>query len=381
MIVAVAVLVAVAVAVAVARPWEQSPPTMASAQRPKEIRSVSVDLGIVIDPDTDWKALDAHLDDAGANAVDLSAGRVEFTGFDWDAHPEAAAEPGTDHLARAARALREDADGRQRQIGLIVDAYVPRWIERDPSVAGTSVDGHASTHSASASQLARGVVGDRLVEYVTELGERYAPSQIAITELFLDVYSFGEEDLALYREMTGHQDWPRTSDGQIDQQAPLLGSWRSEVVADLLGRMRTALDQVRGGQGTRIALAMDVRVNWDDPAPGDPLSGHGYEALLGAADRLVVWAYLFTVRSPAEIERLTSTLATAGYDMSQLEISVGLWAPGHVDPTDRISTQTLVEAVQDAQTNGITDVNVTPLSLMTDEDWTALGALWRHVTG
>lgn len=381
MIVAVAVLAVVAVAVALARPWEELPPTMASPERPRDVRSLSVDLGIVVDPDTDWKALDARLDQVGANAVDLSAGRVEFTGFDWDAHPEAAAEPGTDHIARAARALREDADGRQRQIGLIVDAYVPRWIAQDPSIAGTSADGQKAPYTASATQLARGVVGDRLVQYVTELGERYAPSQIAVTELFLDVYTFGDEDLELFREMTGEQDWPRTADGELDLQAPVLGSWRSDVVAGLLARMRTALDGVRDGRGTRIALAMDVRVAWDDPGPGDPLSGHGYATLLTAADRLIVWAYLFGERSPEEIERLTAALAAAGYDMSSLEVSVGLWAPGHVDPTDRISTQTLVEAVQAARTHGITDVNVTPLSLVTDEDWAALARVWDAESG
>ena len=97
------------------------------------------------------------------------------------------------------------------------------------------------------------------------------------------------------------------------------------------------------------------------------LSGHDYAILLAAADRLVVWAYLFGGAAPAEIERVTADLAAAGYDMSRLDDLRGAVGAGaHVDPTGRISTQTLVEAVEAAQTHGITDVNVTPLSLMSD---------------
>lgn len=377
MIVASVVAATVAAAVVVARPWEDVPPPLTSPERPERVRSISVDLDVLVDPETDWQALDARLDAAGVNAVDLSAGRVEFTGFDWAAHPEAAAEPGTDHLARAARALGTDADGNQREIGLIVDAFVPRWIADDPSVAGVTTDGTASEYVASATQVARGAVGDRLVELVADLGERYAPSQIALTELFVGYYAYGDDDLALFREMTGAQDWPRREDGAIDADAPVLGSWRSDVAAGLLSRMRSALDDVRDGEGARIALAMDVQVNWDDPARGDSGNGQEYQAMLGAADRIVVWAYLYDTRPPAEIERVTAALAEAGYDMSRVEVSVGLWAPGNLDPPGRIPTQTLVEAVRAAETHGITDVNVTPLSLVTDEDWPALAAVWN----
>lgn len=377
MIVASVVAATVAAAVVVARPWEDVPPPLTSPERPERVRSISVDLGLVVDPETDWGALDARLEETGVNGVELSAGRVEFTGFDWAAHPDAAAEPGADHLARASRALRTDADGNQRQIGLIVDAYVPNWIAQDPSIAGRSAEGEQAIYTASATQLARGEVGDRLVEYVVALGERYAPSQIAVTELFLDIYSFGDDDLALFREMTGQEDWPRTADGQLDLQAAVLGSWRSEVLADLLGRMRAALDEVRDGAGAAIDLAMDVRIGWDSLATGDAVSGHEYATLLRSADRLVVWTYLFDQRAPGEIEGLTAALAAAGYDMSRFEMSVGLWAPGVVYEAQRIPTQTLVEAVRAAETHGITDVNVTPLSLVTDEDWPALAAVWN----
>ncbi|MFE6969979.1 hypothetical protein [Isoptericola sp. NPDC057653] len=371
-------MAAVTAAVLVARPWEDVPPVMRPEVAPEDARSVSVDFGIVTDPGTDWAAVDQHLDAVGANGVDLNAGRVEFTAFDWPAHPDAAAEPGADHLARAARALHENADGSTRQVGLVVDAYVPEWIAADPSVAGVSAHGRRSPYQASATQLATGEVGDRLVEYVAALGERYDPSQIAVTELFLYRYSFGADDLALYQEMTGADDWPRTADGEIDEDSPAIGRWRSEVIAGLLTRMRTALDGVRGGEGAEIALAMDVRVDWDDPAAGAPASGHDYRILLGAADRLVVWAYVGPGdRTPAQVEGLTGALEDEGFDMSRFTMSVGLWAgSADADPPQSITPRLMTRTIEAAGTHGVTAVNVTPLSHLSDAHWAALAKVW-----
>ena len=374
------VVAALVVSVVIAAPWRDVPPDLALEDLPEELRSVSVDFGIVTDPGTDWAAIDARLDEAGVTAVDLNAGRVEFTAFDWPAHPDVAAEPGADHLARASRALRERADGSARAVGLIVDAYVPAWISENPSLAGRSAQGVRSQYLPSAHQLARGEVGDRLVQYVAALGERYDPSQIAVTELFLSGFHFGEEDLALFQEMTGAVDWPRDADGTIAESDPALGAWTSQVIADLLARMRAALDDVRDGAGARIALAVDVRVNWTDPALGDPSSGQDYTVLLEAADRLVLWAYLYAQRPPAEIEQMTAALEDAGFDMSRFTVSVGLWS-GRATAEDggseeSIPAETLQEAVGLAATNGITSVNVSPLSLMTDEDWQALATVW-----
>ncbi|MEN5072866.1 hypothetical protein ABE437_03535 [Isoptericola cucumis] len=361
-----------------ARPWEQVPPTMRPAQAPEQERSVSVDMDVVTDPATDWSAIAGHLDQVDATALDLSAGRVEFTAFDWTAHPDAAAEPGTDHLARAARALHRSADGTPRQVGLIVDAYVPEWIAAEPELAGVAADGHRARYQASATALASGPVGDRLVEYVAALGERYDPARVSVSELFLNRYTFGADDLALFREMTGAQDWPRDAAGRIDEQSPQIRAWRSDVVAGVLARMRDALDETRDGQGAQIELAMDVRVDWEDPAAGAPASGHDYPTLLRAADRLTVWAYVGSRdRTPQDVERLTRGLQDAGYDMGRFTVSVGQWAgSADADPPRAISPQVLAEAVDAATGNGVEDVNVTPLSHLSDAHWEALASVW-----
>ncbi len=339
---------------------------------------MSVDLDLVTDPATDWSAVAGHLDQVDATAVDLSAGRVEFTAFDWAAHPDDAAEPGADHLARAARALHESADGTPRRVGLIVDAYVPEWIAAEPQLAGVAADGGRSPYQASATALATGPVGDRLVAYVAALGERYDPARVSVSELFLDRYTFGEDDLALFREMTGARDWPRDADGQIDEQAPEVGAWRSDVVAGVLTRMRDALDATRDGQGAQIELAIDVRVDWDEPAAGVPSSGHDYRTLLRAADRLTVWAYVGAPdRTPRDVERLTRGLHDAGYDMRRFTVSVGLWAgSADADPPRTISPERLAGAVDAATGNGVEDVNVTPLSLLSDAHREALASVW-----
>lgn len=360
------------------------PSDLRPSQAPEQLRSLSIDFGMVVDPKTDWAAVRRHLDQVGATAVALNAGRVEFTAFDWPAHPEVAAEPGTDHLAVAARQLRVGADGTQREVSLIVDAFIPEWIKSDPSVGGIGVEGKRGPYTASASQLYSGEVGDRLVAYVAALGERYDPSAIEITELFLSFYTYGPDDLALYRQLTGAADWPRSPDGSINQLDPSIGIWRSQVLAHLLGRMRTALDGVRNGQGRDIKLVMDVRVDWTNPAAGRPFSGQDYAILLESADLLQVWAYLGSttakgsVRAPSEITRLTGALNGAGLDMSRFIMSVGLWtgAPG-AEPPGRLGPALLGEAVTAATSNGISAVNVTPYSLMSNAHWTALARVWN----
>lgn len=353
-------------------------PTLRASPRPSTIHSVSVDFGIVTDPSTDWSAVNARLDQVRANTVDLAAGRVEFTAFDWPAYPDAAAESGTDHLATAAGQLNRQADGGLRQVNLIMDAYIPEWIKQDPSIAGVDARGVRATYTASAAQLDHGEVGDRLIAYAVALGERYDPAQVQVTELFLDRYTFGADDLELFRSMTGASDWPRTGDGEIDTEAAVIGTWRSEVLAGLMGRMRDALDQVRDGAGRDIGLVLDVRVDWDDPGASRPLSGHDYTILLQQRISLQLWVYIGRAqRRAAEVEDLTAGLRDAGFDMSRFIVSAGLWRGDiTLDEPDRISAAELAVVAAGAGTNGITAVNVTPYSLMSDDLWTALSRVW-----
>lgn len=331
----------------------------------------------VANPDTDWRRVERNLNTAGANTVYLSAGRVEFTPFDWPAHPAAAAEPGRDYLGAAIQALRRDGTGRQRTINIVVDTLVPVWIKRDPSIAGVDASGKRSEYYASASALYGGPVGDRIVEYVGEIARRYRPNEISLTELMLDGGTFGSTDLRLFRRMTGRRDWPRTASGQIDETDRAIGMWRARVLAHLVSRVRSEAHRVDRGTGRRILVGIDAEVNWDTPAAGRPDVGDDYDILAHAADRIILWAYIgVDGKRPRDISRLTQALnRDLPTEAARFTVSIGLWGPDD-STTHVVSPVTLAAAVQNAETNGITSVNVTPMSLMTPAHWRALREVW-----
>jgi hypothetical protein len=335
--------------------------------------SVSLGLEDVANPDTDWSAVAHNLDAAGANMIDLSAGRVEFTAFDWPAHPDDAAEPGRDHLSDAIKALRRDAGGRERAIDITVDTLVPAWIKRDPSVAGVDASGRRAKYTPSASALYDGAVGHRIVDYVGAIARRYKPDQISLTELMFDDETFGADDLRLFRLMTGRPDWPRTASGAIAEGDPSIATWRSRVLAHVLSRARTAAHRY----SPQTLIAIDVRVNWDHPGAGRPESGDDYNILASAADRIVVWAYIGTEsKEPSDILRLTRALDTQFHIAnSRFTVSIGLWGPND-STVSVVSPAQMAAAVQAGQTNTITSVGVTPMSLMTSAHWQALRAVW-----
>jgi hypothetical protein len=339
--------------------------------------SVSIGFEDVANPDTDWSEVDRNLNAAGVNTIYLSAGRVEFTAFDWPAHPEAAAEPGRDYLRPAIQALTRDANGQIRTIDIVVDTLVPAWIMHDPWIAGVDASGKRSESYASASALYDGPVGDRIIEYVGEIARRYKPNEISLTELTFGGGTFGDDDLRLFRRMTGRRDWPRAASGHIDESDPSIGIWRSHVLAHLLSRARAEVRRVERSTGRRTLLAIDAKVNWDDPGAGRRDVGDDYNILAEAADRIILWAYIGADgKGPKDICRLTLALnKDFPIETSRFTVSVGLWGPN--DSTVHVvSSHTMAAAVRAAETNGITSVNVTPMSLMTPAHWQALGKVW-----
>lgn len=358
-------------------------PSMRAAQPPAVEHAVRIDFGEVTDPHTDWTQVADEIDATGATTVDLDAGRVEFTAFDWSGHTDAAAEPGTDHLAVAAQAVHAGPDGRQRDVNLVVDALVPRWIAADPSIAGVDAEGQRSAYVPSAASLHDGAVGDRLVAFVRDLGARYDPHQISISELMFRGYTFGAADLALFRRMTGARDWPRRASGAIDTASPLVRTWRAQVIADLLGRMRAALDEAQPDPAHRVRLALDVRVDWDAPAHGRTEDGGDYRILLQGADHLVLWAYAGTSdEHAAAVRRLTAGLARSGLDLSRLTVSIGAWEGDETaQPQRAVPAAELADEVRAAQTHGISSVGVVPLRLLDKARLTALGEVWGAGAG
>jgi hypothetical protein len=350
--------------------------TVAAAAPSTLTHSVSLgfeDVVVETDPAATWATLRSRLDASHVNMVQLAAGRIEWTAFNWSAYPEAAADPGTDHLAAAIRALTPRADGARRQVTLTIDALVPAMIAANPQLAGRAADGRRSTSLPSATALHDGIVGDRLVAFARELALRYRPQQIAITELVFGDETFGADDLALYRRMTGAKDWPHTDNGAIATDAAAIGRWRSAVIYDLLARIRRALDQVTPQVGHRVWLAQDVRVNWAHPSAGRPESGADYRILNQSADQLVLWAYFGTQgRSTADVGRLVAALGSGRFT-----VSIGMWSG--TDETAVLTTSQLAGALVAARSAHA--LNVTPQSLLSADDWRAIASAWTSWPG
>ncbi|MET1064295.1 MAG: hypothetical protein ABWX85_04935 [Arthrobacter sp.] len=340
------------------------PPDGPEAQAPPATeRTVGVGYETVVDAAHTLPALATRLDEVDANSVTISVGRLDWTAFRWDAHPELEAVPGRDHVAEAIKALGTSSDGRNRRITLTIDLLIPGWISTDPGLAGINFDGTRSTDFASVSALTAGPVGERLVEFVAEVTQRYRPDAVALTELMFDNNTYGGDDRESYMLASGSTDWPRLANGDIDVDHPGIASWRSEALASLVSKATAA------AHSNGATLDMDVRAPWHDPSGDRPESGHDYRLLASAADRLVVWNYFgLNDKEPRYSEELARAMARRS---DGFVISVGMWA------TDgSISAADLATGLEAAVAGGASAVAVTPSSMLDDDAWRALARAW-----
>lgn len=276
------------------------------------------------------------------DAIGITVGRTDWTAFPWTGHEQAwspwVAQTGRDYVAEAIAA----AAGRP--VTLIVDVMVERWIARDAGIAGVDARGERSTEFASVASLG-GVVGDAIVDLVAAAAD-YG-HDVAVTEGFLDRWTFGPDDLDAYQRWGGGGAWPRLESGDIDEGHPSIGAWRCDAITGLVRRCA----EVAHARGVR--LLVEVRAQWSGPTKRD---GQDYEALLGVADALVVWGYFALAgRAPEDLETLPVPPGST--------LSIGLW---NVTPTE------LRRAVESAGRSGAASVAVVPLSLMTPEHWSLL---------
>lgn len=316
------------------------------------------------------RELARQLDAAGINEVGIAAGRVDWTLFPWREREDAwSAEvsdgDGADLLAEAIDALRPAADGSQRELTIVVDVLAPRTIADRPELAGVSIDGTSSEEFPGLAALTRGAVADEIITLVGEIAARYAPSAISLTELFLDDTTYGDEDLRDFQRVTGERDWPRTG-GSIDAEDERIVRWRCEAIAELVAHAREAA-AAHGAE-----LWMEVRAPREKASADRRDSGHDYELLTGAADRLVMWDY-FGIAEDGGPGTRSLARALSQRDDGRGVLSVGLWD----DARDAITPAQLRSAVEDAARGGSQAVWVTPVSLMSQEHWRALADAWQ----
>ena len=302
----------------------------------------------------------ARLDLVKATALSITIGRPDWVCFPWEGHERAYAEglePGRDYVAETIAAI-----GGGRRITAVIDVMAQRWIEQwDASVAGIAADGTASTEFASLTALTDGPVGAAILDLVTEACMRWSPAAIGLTELFFDGFTFGPDDRASYLRFAAAEDWPRTYAKTIDETHPSIGAWRSDAVTRFVARVAERAAQ------HGATLDVEVRAQWDGPTNA---VGQDYAALLGVADRLIVWAYFALARKePAAVEGLVRSL---GDDLARYVISIGMWSPSGV-----LTTAQLRRGVEASLRGGAVASTVVPASLIDQSHWRELRVLWN----
>jgi hypothetical protein len=326
-----------------------------------DLRVVSVGFEDVADADAELERIAAELDRAGANAVAITAGRIDWTTFPWpgreDRWSAQVRESGRDAIA---------ALGAGRHVSAVVDTFAPRLLEALPELAAHDLYGQPSELQGSLTALTDGSIGDDLVAMIDHVAGTYDVDSIDLTELHYDIVGFGDEDKADYLPWSGRSDWPRLADGQIDLHDASLGEWKSTRVAQFVARAAEAAHR-HGAE-----LYVDVRVSWDDLSRNAAEHGQSYDLLLEHADRLVVWNYFGLLGLEAGF---TDAVADhlAAIDPDRFVMSVGLW--GTVAPTD------LEHALHAAAQRGLAGAWVTPASRFERGHWDAIAAAWSAVAG
>jgi hypothetical protein len=339
-----------------------------SSVTPRSERSISFGFEDVVTDRPRWEEYARRLHEVGATAVSLSVGRVDWAAFPWTRYPEESSSmvrtTGRDYVAEALTALGQGPGGR-RAVTLTIDALAPRLLATMPELAGTDAVGGREELFASVSALEDGEVGRRIVAMTAEICARYRPDRVALTELMFDSHTFGPRDRESYQRAARRQDWPRTADGEIDTGHPSIGRWRSQAIASLLDRVAAA------AAGYGVAVDMDVRAPWHDPAGDRPLSGHDYGLLLASCDRLTIWNYFgLNDMDPAYGAEVARSLATRF--PGRFVMSTGLWGPGDAP----VPAEDLARSLAAVQEAGSGAVSVTPASLMTDAHWAAVAGQW-----
>ncbi|WP_347109692.1 hypothetical protein AAHB33_03415 [Paenarthrobacter sp. S56] len=313
-----------------------------------------------------------RLDSVNATAVSIAVGRTDWTGFPSSDRSAASAEvagTGRDFVAEAIAALGTTRQGEKRDIVLTVDALLDRALRDDPASAGRNTVGQRSTSFAGLSALRNGVAGSRLISLAAEVADKYHPAAVDLTELMFDDFIFGAEDLKDYVATTGQKDWPRLEDGSINTSDAHIRTWRSEALADIARKFRSAVEPF----GVRAEL--DVRSPRKSATADRADSGQDYELLLKQVDRLHVWQYTgLNNRDAPGTEELAQALE--GRAGSRMSLSLGLWAnDGSITP------ESLAAALKDATRGGASSVSVTPASLMSEEHWEVLRRAWSGQAG
>jgi hypothetical protein len=309
--------------------------------------------------------LEQNIEHAGMNMVSLSAGRVDWTFFKWAGHlnnwSSDVKNTGTDFLA-------EDSSrfGAGVQIDAAVDALSPVYIKQNPQAAAISWDGKPSTQLVSTMQVVQGKYGQLLLQMIEYIAANYPVDSISINEMFYHLDGYGPDDKAAFVAYSGLPDWPRTSDGSIDINNPAIATWRTYELNIFLSQVHDICSKY-GKQ-----FYFDVPVTLD--ASGTPNNGDGVQLdkLFAHVDKVIIWGY-FNLDSlaPENLQNTASHLSQ--YNPDRTVFLIGLWNK----QMQAVSADKMQQAVTAVQNGGLTNIWITPASLMSDAHWNAIARVWK----
>jgi hypothetical protein len=322
-------------------------------------------------------ALESQMQQGGINMVVLSAGRVDWTYFPWRAHHDRwssdVKETGLDFLAEDSQRFSKWA-----HVSAAVDMLAPLYIQNHPAEAALSASGTASKNLVSTMDLVDGQFGQDALSLIESISAIYPVNSIMISELFYYTEGYGEVDKSAYMTYTGQQDWPRTSDGEIDINNPTIGAWRVYEIGRFLTKAAEIVHQYNK------LLFLEVRVALDEKSNVVVENGADFTTFLQYADRLVVWGnHELSGQPPKSIAKVANFLLKLGTGKTILML--GLWDKLYSSdvPKDQmtaIQPGDLLIMLQSADQAGMQDYWITPSFLMSRPYWGLLDNLWGSRT-
>ena len=311
-------------------------------------------------------ALNNYLAQTPLNLISLTAGRVEWTFFKWQDRPEYWATDvsasGTDFLATDSAQFK-----KYGKIDAEIDVLSPNYILTHPAAAAVDAGGKASTDLVSLTELTQGTYGKLLTLMVTYIASNYPDvNSISITEMTYRTDGYGPDDKASYLQLSQKKDWPRNSDGSIAIDDPSIINWRSQILGNFLGKL-AAIAHAHGKQ-----LFLDISSTVNNQNQFTNQSGVQLDVMLQKVDKLVVWCYYSLDGNSPDVMKITAQ-ALQKYGPGRIILSIGLWGPNNTV----MDASLLQQGIQSAQEGGISNMWVTPSTLMDGSHWQVLANLWK----
>ena len=309
--------------------------------------------------------LEQKIQNAGMNMVSLGAGRVDWTFFMWSGHLNDwlsdVKNTGIDFLADDSSRF-----GSWAQVDAAVDALSPIYIKQNPQAAAISWDGKPSTQLVSTMQVVQGQYGQLLLQMIQYIAANYPVDSISINEMFYHLDGYGPDDKAAFVAYSGQPDWPRTSNGAIDINNPVIENWRTYELNIFLSQVH-AICSKYGKQ-----FYFDVPVSLD--ATGNPNGGYGVQLdkMFTNVDKIIIWGY-FDLDSLAPQNLQNTAAILKQYGPERTIFLIGLWNK----QLQAVSADKLQQAIAAVQQGGLTNIWITPASLMSDSHWSAVQQVWK----